>query len=140
MHVCMLCTMYTACMHVSPVQYSKEHVHCTCMCAVYMFLTLASCWGLSQTLFILISHWHHDSCTYNCVYSCTNVAKHINWFTIHYFIPPRADMILTALFAAIWIWQASPFNVLFYGAQPALAQSEQATSEEGLSELVTGRE
>ena len=49
-------------------------------------------------------------------------------------------MILTGLFVVIWIWQASPFNVLFHGAEPELAQPEQATSEEGLSELVTGQE
>ena len=49
-------------------------------------------------------------------------------------------MILTGLFAAIWIWKASLFNVLFQGAEPDLVQPEQATSEEGLSELVTGRE
>ena len=49
-------------------------------------------------------------------------------------------MILTGLFAAVLIWQASLFNVLFQGAKPELVQPEQATSEEGQSELVTGRE
>ena len=56
------------------------------------------------------------------------------------YLIPHADMILTGLFVAIWIWQASPFNVLFHGAEPELVQPEQATSEEGQSELVTGRE
>ena len=113
------------------------------VCVRYTLLSVVSCYGLSQTLFISISHWHHDSCTYICAYLCTNVAKHIIisiWFTIHYFIPPHADMILTGLFAAIFIWQASLFNVLFHGAEPELVQPEQATSEEGQSELVTGRE
>ena len=95
-----------------------------------------------HVLFIPFSLVRSCRSTYNCAYSCTNVAKHIIisiWCTICYLLP-HADMILTGLFAAVLIWQASLYNVLFHGAEPQPVQPEQATSEEGQSELVTGRE
>ena len=46
-------------------------------CVLYTFLTVASCYRLSQTLFIALSHCHHDSCTYTTIHVHVIVCTHV---------------------------------------------------------------